>query len=320
MFRCRLRSLAAVASPVAAAAAAAAYSSFTTTSHCEPPPPSLTEQRAAAWMEFYEAQQKAPSLVPLAEQRAKAWMDFYESQKKAPPEAPSEAPSVAPESRRPRVLITGFHDWRELENNIWRCRDNPSCRLLFGPPSASPPVVREGPLVRALQSVDADFSFQSLPVVWGTAGACDPLSFDLVVHMGLGVYDNHDTILLECGAYNARFGNDALGQPAGQTMDAGAPQVLMDETMRANVTALEGSRLPGGHTVETAMARPANSYICNETNWRALKAVAHAATHPECRLKHAYFVHLPFATSNDETHEQLAASVASLVKSMVQRL
>ena len=283
MFCSRLRSLAAAASPVAAAAAAAAYSSFTTTSRCEPPPPSLAEQRATAWMEFYESQQKTTR-------------------------------------RRPRVLVTGFHDWRELENNIWRCRDNPSCRLLFGPPSASPPVERAGPLVRALKSVDADFSFQSLPVVWGTAGACDPLSFDLVVHMGLGVYDSTDKILLECGAYNARFGNDALGQPAGQTMDAGAPQILMDETMRTNVTALEGSRLPGGHTVETAMARPANTYICNETNWRALKAVEHAATHPECHLKHAYFVHLPYAASKDETHEQLAASVASLIERMLQRL
>ena len=285
MFHSRLRSLAAVASPAAAAAAAATYSSFTTTGRCEPPPTSLAEQRAKAWMEFYGSQ------------------------------PPSETTP-----RRPRVLITGFHDWRELENNIWRCRDNPSCRLLFGPPSASPPVERAGPLVRALKSLEADFSFHSLPVIWGTAGACDPLTFDLVVHMGLGVYDTTDKILLECGAYNERRGNDALGKPAGHTMDAGAPQVLMDETMRANVTALDGSRLPGGHTVEMAMARPANTYICNETNWRALKAVAHAKANPDCRLKHAYFVHLPYATSTDETHEQLAASVAALIRGMLQRL
>ena len=45
--------------------------------------------------------------------------------------------------------------------------------------------------------------------------------------MGLGVYDSTDTILLESGAWNERRGSDALGQAApGNTLDAGAPQVL----------------------------------------------------------------------------------------------
>ena len=51
----------------------------------------------------------------------------------------------AQSSRRPRVLVTGFHDWRELESNVWRCRDNPSCRVLYGAPSASPPIEKAGP-------------------------------------------------------------------------------------------------------------------------------------------------------------------------------
>ena len=43
------------------------------------------------------------------------------------------------------MLVTGFHDWRELESNVWRCRDNPSCRVLYGAPSASPPIEKAGP-------------------------------------------------------------------------------------------------------------------------------------------------------------------------------
>ena len=248
-------------------------------------------------------------------------------------------------SRRPRVLVTGFHDWRELESNLWRCRDNPSCRVLYGAPSASPPIEKAGPLVRALRAAghEADFCFQSLPTIWGTAGACDLLSFDLVVHMGLGVYDNTDTILLERGAWNERRGNDALGQAApGNTLDSGAPQVLSDGATAANVTALAGvARLAGGHAVRIAEARPANAYICNETHWRALKAVQRAgdrgggggggggggagaggdgsgdgvggAISPsgdgdEVRLRAAYFVHLPYAAPGDEGYAQLGAS------------
>ena len=156
--------------------------------------------------------------------------------------------TAAPSDRarpRKRVLVTGFHDWRELEANLWRCRDNPSCRLLYGPPSVSPPLEKAGPLVRALREAhghDADFCFQGLPVIWGTAAACDLLGFDLVVHMGLGVYDSTDTILLESGAYNERRGKDALGHVAGPALEAGAPQVWPQEPT-ATSGALRASRV-----------------------------------------------------------------------------
>ena len=76
------------------------------------------------------------------------------------PYRPKPAAEVTPQtksrsaqsSRRPRVLVTGFHDWRELESNVWRCRDNPSCRVLYGAPSASPSIEKAGPLVRALRA------------------------------------------------------------------------------------------------------------------------------------------------------------------------
>ena len=60
-------------------------------------------------------------------------------------------PSARSARGRPlRILITGFHDWRELEGNVWRCRDNPSCSLIYGAACPTPPIERRGPLVTAL--------------------------------------------------------------------------------------------------------------------------------------------------------------------------
>ena len=44
-----------------------------------------------------------------------------------------------------------------------------------------------------------------------TSCGVDHMYFDVVIHLGLGVYDNHDTILLEDGAINKRWGRDASG-------------------------------------------------------------------------------------------------------------
>ena len=180
---------------------------------------------------------------------------------------------------RPRVLVTGFHDWRELEGNIWRCRDNPSCRLLLGPQCPTPPIVRDGPLPKALNgTVDADFTFVTLPVVWGTSAGLDLGSFDIVIHLGLGVYDSHNVILVENDAYNMRRGPDALSQsPPGATIEMGASQVQHSGAMAPRYAALQASAstpLPGEFVLSLAMPRTENSYICNETHWRALKAEA----------------------------------------------
>ena len=93
-----------------------------------------------------------------------------------------------------------------------------------------------------------------------------------------------------------------------------------------------------------AEARPANAYICNETYWRALKALRRVADRgggegeeggdgagageaispsgdgDEVRLRAAYFVHLPYAAPGDEGYEQLGASVAELIGHMLRRL
>ncbi|MEM6995755.1 MAG: hypothetical protein AAF721_34920, partial [Myxococcota bacterium] len=63
----------------------------------------------------------------------------------APSPAAAEAEETEPVAAEPpstatpepiAVLVTGFNDWKELGDppNVWRCRDNPSCRLLLGGP------------------------------------------------------------------------------------------------------------------------------------------------------------------------------------------
>lgn len=237
---------------------------------------------------------------------------------------PSESQNL---SQRPRVLITGFHDWRDLDGNIWRCRDNPSCRLLLGSECPSPPIRRDGPLPQALRFLCAevaDFTFVTLPVLWGTSAGLDLLSYDIVIHLGLGVYDRDDLILVETDAYNMRRGADALAHaPPGQTIEMGSDQVLERSSgMHARYARLGAGlaeQLPGDFQLSVAKARPANSYICNETHWRALRAQlqAHemndaAAQDDRRRLQAAYFLHLPRA--RDENHCELANAVAEVVR------
>ena len=229
------------------------------------------------------------------------------------------------------MLITGFHDWRELENNVWRCRDNPSCRLLLGDPSSSPPIKRDGPLVRALRDVapSTDFTFVTLPVTWGTAQGLDLLGFDVVVHLGLGVYDRKDTILIECGAFNLRnTGADALAHNGtGEAIEPGSPRMIHPAALTTRYAQLarnHGPVLVAGEqpfSVEEAPARKQNSYICNETHWRALRAVEASApslADGEHGLRAAYFLHLPYARTGDESHEGLAKAVAVLVGRLVE--
>ena len=53
-------------------------------------------------------------------------------------------------------------------------------------------------------------------------------------------------------------------------------------------------------TLVEAPARAANTYICNETHWSALRACEQPG-----RLKAAYFIHVPYAHEDDPTHEPL---------------
>eukprot|EP01062_Namystynia_karyoxenos_P034298 TRINITY_DN25156_c0_g1_i1.p2 TRINITY_DN25156_c0_g1~~TRINITY_DN25156_c0_g1_i1.p2 ORF type:complete len:313 (+),score=91.02 TRINITY_DN25156_c0_g1_i1:79-939(+) len=221
--------------------------------------------------------------------------------------------------RRRRVLVTGFLDWKDLSGlEYWRCRDNPSCRLLVGEACPAPPPYRSGPLAQKLRRrhPEIEWCFGVLPTVWGTSAALDLLAFDAVVHLGLGVYHTHSEILVEDGAYNGRASaGDAIDRQSGTCMDFGAGAVLMDAAQSQVVARLDGHHLGGGFVARRAVARPGNQYICNETHFRALRALKEAralrasGTAPcsAARLEAAYFVHIPYPAPPPEGRGQAGA-------------
>lgn len=217
----------------------------------------------------------------------------------------NQAPT--PAVHTPRVLVTGFHDWDNLGRppNTWRCGDNPSCRLILGPASSSPPIARNGPLAKKLRERtggNVEWIFQTMPVIWGASAVLDFSASDVVVHLGLGVYNNiYDQIHLEDGAFNGRAGKDVLGFESGSTIELGEEQHIFDARMsqilkevagendapKRNVTA--GPLSNATFSREVVGARAANSYLCNEFHWRALRALRV----PTTRLQGAFFLHLP---------------------------
>jgi hypothetical protein len=235
----------------------------------------------------------------------------------------ARAPADAP--RHFRVLVTGFCDWEGLQNKrdgVWRSRDNPSSRLLLGAACDSPPFSREGALAARLRAsnLPVEWGFMALPTHWCTARVIDYMFWDVVVHMGLGVYDNHNTLLLEKGAFNSRSNHpDAAGNPPpAPQLCEGAPLVLeAPPHVAAAIASAAALALPGGFRVEVAAARSDNAYICNETNWRALEAVAAAAvtSKPKPSLA-AYFLHLPQPAEPDD-FAQLADAVEAVVTHLV---
>ena len=62
-------------------------------------------------------------------------------------------------------------------------------------------------------------------------------------------------------------------------------------------------------------ARPANAFLCNETHYRALKALTVTKAGSGQSLRAAYFLHIPYATQDD--YQPLAEAVAALLQRMV---
>jgi hypothetical protein len=225
---------------------------------------------------------------------------------------------ATPKGRPMRVLVTGFNDWRDLGEppNVWRCRDNPSCRLLLGTEHDALPQIHEGPLVMRLRrrAPDIEWSFATMPVTWD-AFAAVPDDVDLIVNLGLGVYDRFDALQLEAGAFNLRQGADAAGHERGEAIAAGAPDVLAapeHSPIPARLEALAG-RTMAGYEIVVASARAENSYLCNETHYHALEAL-HAG---RGSLREVYFLHIPYAEHGD--YEALAEGVAAVVLSLAGR-
>jgi hypothetical protein len=213
---------------------------------------------------------------------------------------------------RPSVLVTAFHDWHELGDppNVWRCRDNPSCRLLVGEERMERPRELEGPLVHYLResAPEVDFTFRTMTTEWG-AFSDVPRELDLVVNLGLGVYDHADRLQLERGAINLRRGRDAGGRELAGPIEPGAPRVRMPPAaVRARIDALQG-RTFHGFEVQVARARRSNSYLCNETHWYALGALGD-------RPREAYFVHIPHAKNGD--YDRLTHALGDLVLALIE--
>ena len=151
-----------------------------------------------------------------------------------------------------------------------------------------------------------------MPVTWEVFAAV-PGDVDLIVNLGLGVYDRLDALQLEAGAYNLRRGADAEGREASESIDPGAPAVLeppTDSPIRGRLDGLVGQRI-AGYEITVVGAREDNSYLCNETHYRALTAVHEHSG----RLREAYFLHIPYAREGD--YDALAEGVAGVVLSLL---
>jgi len=225
-------------------------------------------------------------------------------------------PEPDPEQQPMRVLVTGFNDWRELGEppNLWRCRDNPSCRLLLGDVHEARPDEYGGPLVARLQAAAAevDWRFATMPVTWG-AFADVPTDVDVIVNIGLGVYDRFDALQLEAGAYNLRRGADAAGVEQPGPIGGEADPVLEAPIPIVGRLASLAGRTVAGYTVVVADAREDNSYLCNETHYHALSALARG----DGRLREVYFLHIPHAEDGD--YAGLADGVSGVILRLLGR-
>ena len=212
-----------------------------------------------------------------------------------------------------RVLVTGFNDWRDLGEtpNVWRCRDNPSGRLLVGDERHDRPDAFDGPLPTRLRSArpSIDWRFATMPVVWDAIASVGD-DVDVMINLGLGVYDRDDVLQLEVDAFNLLGGTDASGQPRKQAIDSGGGDVLTaPRAVAGKINRLIGQNF-GRYTVTTKPARADNCYLCNQTHYLALKRVA-----GDGPLTEAYFVHIPYAAGGD--YESLTDGVAGLVLALV---
>lgn len=236
--------------------------------------------------------------------------------------------------RHRRVLVTGFNDWNDLgpRRNIWKCDQNPSCRLLVGGPTTTRPTSYTGPLVRQLQgSLGINWEFRTLPTTWGIARRINYQQYDAVINTGFGVYDTSSAIQLEENAYNQRSGSDALGHRPGRRAGQSATEpVPIDSSNRSTTLSpasgagmhqrmahLAGQHVTSGYLVRLAQARANNTYICNETHYHALSELNRSLRrHPPGRLRLVYFIHLP-QPPNAAGYSSLAAGTAQVIRGLL---
>eukprot|EP00468_Gymnochlora_sp_CCMP2014_P001716 CAMPEP_0167742026 /NCGR_PEP_ID=MMETSP0110_2-20121227/1188_1 /TAXON_ID=629695 /ORGANISM="Gymnochlora sp., Strain CCMP2014" /LENGTH=226 /DNA_ID=CAMNT_0007626153 /DNA_START=60 /DNA_END=740 /DNA_ORIENTATION=+ len=185
-----------------------------------------------------------------------------------------------------------------------------------------PPIKRNGLLALKLQEElkDFEFDFHTIPVIWGGVTSIDYTGYDVAIHMGLyGVKGSYDKILIEDGAINARKGNDALGCSSEPIIQPNHPLYIRDEgRLDALFTQLHEKKLFSTKEVTfksyIIQARIQNSYICNDTHWRALDALRSSAR-TGGKLRASYFIHVPYFNNEQKEGElHLASAVFETIK------
>jgi len=227
-----------------------------------------------------------------------------------------------------KVLVTGFNDWRDLgpQRDVWKCNENPSCRLLTGHATDSrQPTSYAGPLVSQLSgNTNVTWEFKTMPVTWGAAAQMiNYQNYDAVINMGLGVYDTSDAIQLEQNAYNEREGTDAAGTDVSTPVPidtSNASSTLTADPgsgVNQRISALDQTQVASQYRVRTAQARSDNNFICNETHYYAISELNRSmSSTPPGRLKLVYFIHLP-KPSATTGYSGLAAGTAQVINNLI---
>ncbi len=216
--------------------------------------------------------------------------------------------------RRPRILVTGFCDWRELGEPpvLWRCRDNPSGRLLTGNATTTASPVFTGPLACLLHNTDAlDADFALLPVVWGAFHGLSITGYDALFHLGLGC-QAPGLLLLEDGASNRRERRDAARElPETAVIDKQGPCTRpLSPAASASLHRLAKEHSVHGYQIQLAKPRPTNVYLCNETHYLSLQATAELSRQLGRDIR-SYFIHLPAVAQAN--HRELSAALARII-------
>jgi hypothetical protein len=252
----------------------------------------------------------------------------------------SEQESLSKRKLQVRCLVTGFNDWRNMTcfQDIWRSEENPSSRVIIGPACKIPPLEKNGPLVKYLTKgvfssshFEINWSFVTIPTLWSTSRCLDLFFYDVVIHLGLGVYDSNKKILLEHGAYNGRLAAaDASGNmPPNTIIDQKSGEVLdVSESRQEIIESFEDLDLPNGFKVNIARARKENTYICNETHFNSIKAVkqsdenlkmlSEGSSASSFRLRNSFFIHIPYP-EHEGNYDELAGAVGKLIQLLIEK-
>lgn len=220
--------------------------------------------------------------------------------------------------RCPRILVTGFCDWRELGEPpiFWRCRDNPSGRLLTGNATTSTTPLFAGALACRLQNTDElDADFALLPVLWGAFHRLSITGYDALIHIGLG-RQAPGLLLLEDGAINRRERRDAAGElPATAIIEKQGPcSRPLSPAASASLHRLAKEQSTHGYQIQLTEPRPANVYLCNETHYLSLQATAQLSRQLGRDIR-SYFIHIP--SVDEASHATLGAALDRVIRTLM---